>query len=99
MSVVDLLPWGWRERAYLTWWEREACRRDEETNAWLRHGWERVLELRYGISREPCQCCCNEHTFSACPARTRGDCRGQWSDGESYDAWRDAFPDLSWDDW
>ncbi len=28
----------------------------------------------------PCHCCCEEHTFSDCPARAWYGCRGQWSE-------------------
>jgi hypothetical protein len=32
---------------------------------------DRLQELAY------CRCCCDEHTFSDCPARLWGACRGQ----------------------
>lgn len=37
----------------------------------------------------PCKCCCFEHTFSTCPARAWGGCRGQ--DAPDGHAWAEYY--------
>lgn len=51
----------------------------------------------------PCRCCCDEHTFFNCEARTWGGCLGQGVDEDGMDedgvgGWRRAFPGLPWDE-
>jgi hypothetical protein len=40
----------------------------------------------------PCRCCCHEHTFDDCPARTWSACRGQYAMTRAETAsWKDHY--------
>lgn len=48
--------------------------------------WEGDLNTLHELA--PCQCCCSEHTFDSCPARSWFGCRGQGSMTQAdYESW------------
>jgi hypothetical protein len=51
--------------------------------------WEGDVDLLNEIAG--CICCCGEHTFTGCPARQWGGCRGQGVDPEDHKAWFEHY--------
>jgi len=44
----------------------------------------------------PCKCCCDEHTFSDCPARVWYHCRGQYNLQEEAEQWAIFYQRRGW---